>query len=50
MARKIDVGIMLRNNFSNLSVKSKSPRQPRTAGPKEVSLVQPAKLILKGDD
>lgn len=50
MARKTEAGMMVRNSFSNLRVKSKSPRQPRTAGPNEASLVQPAKLILLGDD
>lgn len=50
MAKKTEVGMMVRNSFSNLRVKSKSPRQPRTAGPNEASLVQPAKLILLGDD
>ena len=39
-------GIMERNIFSNLMVKSKSPRQPWTWGPSDSSSGQPEKSIL----
>lgn len=42
---KTEVGMRLKNIFSNLRVKSKPPRQPSTAGPKEASSTQPAKLM-----
>lgn len=46
---KMAAGIMARNIFSNLSVKSKSPRQPWTEGPNDASSVQVAKSMLDDD-
>lgn len=45
-AMKMAAGIMERNIFSNLMVKSKSPRHPSTAGPSDSSLRQPEKSIV----
>jgi hypothetical protein len=44
-AMKIAAGSRDRKILSNLSVKSKSPRQPTAAGPKESSFKQPPKSI-----
>jgi hypothetical protein len=38
---KMEAGMREKNIFSNLMVKSKSPRQPWTAGPKEASSGHP---------
>jgi hypothetical protein len=39
-----------RKMLSNLRVKSKSPRQPWTPGPRELSLKQPEKSIFRGNE
>jgi len=46
MAVNMDAGMRERKIFSNLIVKSKSPRQPRAAGPNDSSFRQPEKSIM----
>ncbi len=47
---KTAVGMRDKKILSNLMVKSKSSRQPWTAGPMESSLAQPEKSIVLGHE